>query len=169
VGRFTALLAAVPGVGGLIADRLPVQDALGAAGQGLLLCAIAGEYGVRDEDTQVRLLAAVLFGRKVRAALPVAENGVDARAAELTARLAESERAHGRATLRSIAATVWRMGRVLWALSDELGKRPQGRWYHRVVGMLPAVGVLGDYFGERTALRRAAKYGRRWLAAQGVS
>ena len=144
MGRFTALLAAVPGIGGALADRLPVQDALGAAGQGLLLCAIAGEYGVRDEDDQIRLLASVLFDRDVDAALAhragrthaerpsverpsVEQPSVEQRSAELTEELIESRRKHGRFTLRAVAATVWRMGRLLWGLGDELGKRPQGR------------------------------------------
>jgi len=171
VGRFTALLAAVPGIGGALSDRLPVQDALGAAGQGLLLCAIAGEYGVRDEDDQIRLLAAVLFNRNVDAALAakVGKQGADRqdaerRGEELTQELAESQRKHGRFTLRAIASTVWRMGRLLWGLGDELGRRPQGRWYHRVLGMLPLVGMAGDYLGERSALHRVAKAGCRWLA-----
>ena len=174
VGRFTALLAAVPGIGGALADRLPVQDALGAAGQGLLLVAIAGEHGVRDEDSQIRLLASVLFDRDVDTVVATAldrgaDQGVDQheverRSAELTAELAESQRRHGRFTLRAIAGTVWRMGRLLWGLGDELGKRPQGRWYHKLLGMLPLVGMVGDYLGERSALRRAAKAARRWIA-----
>jgi hypothetical protein len=161
----------VPGVGGALADRLPVQDALGAAGQGLLLCAIAGEYGIRDEDDQVRLLAHVLLNREVDAALTArarAEqpNGeVEQQAAELTAELDESDRKHGRPTLRAIAGTVWRLGRALWSLGDELDRRPQGRLYHKAIGMLPVVGVAGDYFGERRALHTAAKEARDWVAA----
>ncbi len=65
VGRFTALLTSIPGLGGALADRLPVQDALGSASQGLLLCAIAGEYGVTDVGTRVRLIAWVLFERDI--------------------------------------------------------------------------------------------------------
>jgi hypothetical protein len=165
VGRFTALLAAVPGIGGALADRLPVQDALGAAGQGLLLAAIAGEYGIRDDDRQIRLLADVLFQRDVTAVLNrVSASPEDAKAAaELTDPLAESSRRHGRITLRAIAGTVWRMGRMLWGLGEELGKRPQGRWYHKALGMLPVVGILGDYLGERSALRRVAKEAGRWM------
>jgi hypothetical protein len=171
VGRFTALVAAVPGVGGVLADRLPVQDALGSAAQGLLLTAIAGELGVNDEDTLIRLLAHVLFRRDVIAASvrQVPSDGVDQQAAELTAELAESQKRKGRPTLRAVAGTMWRMGRMLWGLADELGKRPQGRWYHKLFGMLPVVGVAGDYFAERTALRRATRSARRWLKTQGLA
>lgn len=162
VGRFIPLVAAVPGLGGALADRLPVQDALGAAGQGLLLCAIAGEHGIRDENAQVRMLAAVLFHRTLK---PVAEPPpeVEQQAAELTAELDESRRKRGAVTLRAVAGTVWRLGRLLWGLGDELGKRPQGRWYHTALGQLPVVGMLGDYLGERKALRRAAAAGLRWI------
>lgn len=175
VGRFTAFLAAVPGIGGVLADRLPVQDALGAAGQGLLLCALAGEHGIRDEDTQIRLLASVMFDRNVdttlgpralgpRAERPRATPGPDQPSAELTAELGESQRRHGRFTPQAIARTVWRMGRLLRGLGDELGKRPQGRWYHKLIGLLPLVGMAGDYLGERAALRRVARAGRHWIA-----
>ena len=34
VGRFTTLVAAVPGFGGALVSRLPVAKTLGAAGQG---------------------------------------------------------------------------------------------------------------------------------------
>ncbi len=171
VGRFTALLAAVPGIGGALADRLPVQDALGAAGQGLLLCAIAGEHGIRDQDDQIRLLARVLFERDVDAELGAATREAELEEArrrgdELTAELAESKGKHGRVTLRAVAGTVWRMGRLLWGLGDELGKRPQGRWYHKVLGMLPVVGMAGDYLGERSALRRVAKAARHWIGTR---
>lgn len=168
VGHFTALLAAVPGLGGALADRLPVQDALGAAGQGLLLAAIAGEHGIRDDDGQIRLLARVLFERDVSAALRAADpaelSEAAAAGAELTAPITESKRSRGRATLRAVAGTMWRMGRMLWGLGDELGRRPQGRWYHKALGMLPVVGMAGDYLGERSALRRVAKGAREWIA-----
>src|SRR4051812_49738820 len=40
VGRFTALLTSIPGLGGAVADRLPVRDTLGAAALGQVLGAI---------------------------------------------------------------------------------------------------------------------------------
>src|SRR5204862_6662108 len=59
VGRITVLIASIPGIGGALADRLPLQDTLAIAGQGLLLCAIAAEHGVTRQSDRVRLLAAV--------------------------------------------------------------------------------------------------------------
>lgn len=169
VGRFTVLLAALPGLAGAIADRVPVQDTLALAGQGLLLCAIAGEHGVTDPADRVRLLAAVLFDRDIDPALagkPADTAAEEREAAELTAELSKSSARHGRVTLRAAGRTMWRFGRTLWALGDELDKRPQGRFYHRMLGVLPVVGMAGDYLGERSALKRAAKAGKKWLAAR---
>jgi hypothetical protein len=169
VGRFTALLTAIPGLGGALADRLPVQDALGAASQGVLLCAIAGEHGVLDVGERVRLLAWVLFERDIDPELAAGEHDEHDASAEdaETARLTGDEpdgRTRGRMTVKGALGTLWRLGRSLLAVSGELEKRPHGRFYHQLLGMLPVVGMLGDYFGERSGLKRVAKRARTWLA-----
>ncbi|WP_133900988.1 hypothetical protein [Actinophytocola oryzae] len=158
VGRLTSLAASVTGLAGALGDRLPLQDILGAAGQGLLLCAIAGEHGVDDRATRVRLLASVLFERDIDPAV-AAGGGTEA---EVTP-APETGRKLG---VKPAAKWLWRQGRLLLAVQDELGKRPQGRFYHRALGMLPVVGMAGDYLGERSALKRAARAGDRWLHAQ---
>ncbi|MGH3623037.1 MAG: hypothetical protein ACRDQ5_14785, partial [Sciscionella sp.] len=166
VGRFVALLASIPGIGGALADRLPVTDALGTAGQGLLLCAIAGEHGITDTPTRVRLLASVLFDRTVSAELAAgAQPAERERVAELGEDIDASRRSGGRVTLRAMASTVWKLGKALRSLSDELDKRPRGRFYHKALGKLPVVGMLGDYLGERSGLERAAKAGTNWIHA----
>ncbi|TWP49235.1 hypothetical protein FKR81_24260 [Lentzea tibetensis] len=152
VGRFTALLASVPGIGGALADRLPIQDALGAAGQGLLLCALAGEHGFTSVEDRVRLLAWVLFERDVDPT--PREPDEDARTEEL--------KVEG-GTMKAVARTVWKLGRMLWGLGDELGKRPQGRLHHKALGMLPVVGLVGDYLGERSALRKVRTRALQWF------
>jgi hypothetical protein len=169
VGRFTALLTAIPGLGGALADRLPVQDALGAAAQGLLLCAIASEYGVTDVGTRVRLIAWVLFERDIDPALAagkpdeIDEAAEADEAAKLTEELTESEKKHGKVTVKAAAGTLWRLGRALIGITEELEKRPRGRFYHRAIGMLPVVGAAGDYFGERSGLREVWKRAHTWL------
>ena len=165
VGRFTTLIASIPGLGGALARTLPVSAAVGAAGQGLLLVAVAGEHGVTDEDTVVALLASVLFRRDVRPAstlTPEADAAVEVKAAELTGDLDGSSRGAG-PTLRRVGTAVWRLGRALFAVEDELDKRPHGRFYHDWIGLLPVVGVVGKYFGEWSGLKKAAAEGRRWL------
>ncbi|MEJ8280512.1 hypothetical protein [Pseudonocardia spirodelae] len=165
VGRFTTLIAAIPGLGGALARTLPVSDAVGAAGEGLLLVAIAGEHGVRSEDRLVELLASVLFQRELRLdarELTAEEDAAaDARAEELTGDLTGTGK---RATLKRVGSAVWRLGRALWSVEDELGKRPHGRFYHQWIGLLPVVGVIGKYLGEWSGLKRAARQGRLWLS-----
>ncbi len=156
VGRFTTLVAAVPGIGGALANRLPVSKTIGAAAQGLLLVAIAGEYGVHDEDELVALLGAVMFRRDLTVAKPdaAADAEADTRAIELTGDLARKSE---RPTLQRLAAAVWRLGRVLFAVEDELDKRPRGNWFHSGLGQLPVVGAAGKYLGEWSGLQRAAR------------
>ncbi|MFJ9780769.1 hypothetical protein ACIRSS_14365 [Amycolatopsis sp. NPDC101161] len=169
VGRFTALLTSIPGLGGALADRLPVQDTLGAASQGLLLCAIAGEYGVTDVGTRVRLIAWVLFERDIDADLaagkhPDHDEAAEAdEAARLTEDLTASEKKHGKATIKAAGRTLWRLGRGLLGITEELEKRPRGNFLHRAIGMLPIVGAAGDYLGERSGLREVWKRAHVWL------
>ena len=168
VGRFTSAIAAFPGIGGALARRLPVSDILGLAAQGLVVCAIAGEHGMTGRDDQVRLLGTVLFGRDLHPGEhgdPHAE-GVERDARDLTGELTASS-GHGRdGTLRALARAVWRMGRSLFALHEELDRRPQGRWWWRTLANLPVVGALGSYKSERSGLKRAARRAAA-LAAQG--
>ncbi|MFL6141053.1 MAG: hypothetical protein ACJ72N_04150 [Labedaea sp.] len=166
VGRFTVLLAAIPGIGGALADRLPLQDTLAVAGQGLLLCAIAAEHGVTRPADRVRLLAAVLFDRQIDPA--VVERAGDAATDEqagaaLTEQVTESSARHGRLTAGAAFRMLWRFGRRLMAVGGELDKRQKGRFYHRMLSWVPVVGMVGDYCGERSALKRAASAGTRWL------
>lgn len=174
VGRLTALAASVTGLAGALGDRLPLQDVLGSAGQGLLLCAIASEHGVDDRGTRVRLLAAVLFERDIDPAVAVGRGESEAADAAVVAELthepppAEPPRDR-RFGVKAAAKWMWRQGRLLMSISDELEKRPQGRFYHRALGLLPVVGMAGDYLGERSALKRAARRGERWLAGQAAA
>jgi hypothetical protein len=159
VGRFTSAVASIPGIGGALARRLPVSDILGLAAQGLVVCAIAGEHGVTGRDEQVRLLGAVLFDRDLRPGEygdPHADR-VEQDARELTGELGGAREHPHDGRLRALARAVWRMGRSLFALHEELDRRPQGRWWWRTVANLPVVGALGAYKSERSGLKRAAR------------
>lgn len=163
VGRFTTLLAAVPGLGGALAKRLPVSSVLGAAGQGMLLVAIAGEHGVHDEDELVALLGSVMFQRTLTVQAPSAADdaAADARATELTGDLAEP-----RPTLAKVGRAVWRLGRALMSVEDELDKRPHGNLLHEGLSLLPVVGAVGKYLGEWSGLKKATRKAEKWLAAR---
>lgn len=163
VGRFTTAIAAVPGLGGALASKLPVSKAIGTAGQGLLLVAVAGEYDVHQERHLVAMLGWVMFRRRLdtsRDLTEAEEAAAESGAAEITAPLDAQ-----RPTLQRLASAVWKLGRVLWAFEDELDKRPHGRFYHDWLSMLPVVGAVGKYLGEWSGLKRAARDAEAWLAA----
>ena len=56
-----ALAAAAPRFAGALADRIPLQAALGASAAGLAVCAVARERGKRVPADWVPLLAQVIF------------------------------------------------------------------------------------------------------------
>lgn len=143
VGALDTVFVAFPGVFGVIAKRLPLQDLFGFTNQAIVLCAVAREYGITDQQTQVRLLAEVLCGRELT------DHPVPEPADEWSE--------------MSLAKKVWRLTGIMNAIGDELGKRPQPRRLYRVVGMLPAVGAVANYFGEYGALMRAADAGQTWI------
>ncbi len=157
VGALNTLIVAYPGVFGALADRFPLQDALGFANQAILLCAVARERGLTDQHDQVRMLAAVLCHRT----LPddVSELAVDAAKAPLAA---EQERSW---TPFALAKTLWRIARIVRGITAELGRRPHSNRFFHLAGKLPIVGVVGDYFGEFGALSRAAHAGERWIVS----
>src|ERR1700712_3472404 len=171
VGRFTSVVASIPGIGGALARRLPVADILGLSAQGLVVCAIAGEHGVTDRDEQVRLLGNVLFELDLRPGEHGDPNdpGVQRSARDLTGELStDSGPAHdGR--LRALARAVWRMGRSLFALHEELDRRPQGRWWWRTVANVPVVGAFGAYKSKRSGLKRAARRAATLLGRDGAA
>jgi hypothetical protein len=146
VGALDTVLVAFPGVFGVVADRLPVQDLLGFTNQAIVLCAVAREYGITDTQTRVRMLAAVLCAREV-------------------SDQAESEPAvqdPGWSAM-SLPRKVWHLAGILNAIGAELGKRPHPKGVFRYLGMLPWLGAVADYFGEYGALMRAAAAGEAWI------
>jgi hypothetical protein len=156
VGALDTVLVAFPGIFGVVADRLPVQDVLGFANQAIVLCAVARECGVDDYGQQVRLLATVMCDRDL---------GADAYADDSEpVREAQSTPMDG--TPLTILRPLWRVAGLLRAIGDELVKRPRPRPLFRYLGMMPAVGAVADYFGEYGALIRAAKAGRNWIERQ---
>ncbi|BBY61536.1 hypothetical protein MSAR_46720 [Mycolicibacterium sarraceniae] len=149
VGALNTIVVAFPGVLGVLARRLPIQDLLGFASQAIVLCAVARELGVTDYRRQVRLLAWVLCGRDLSV---VVHDGHPPVSIPLTP--------------LGIAKALWNLAGVLDAIGDELAKRPHPRAPFRYVAMLPAVGVVAAYLGECGALSRAAKAGQQWIETQ---
>lgn len=168
VGRFLAVLTGLPRFGGVITSKLPIRNALGMACQGLVLSAIAAEHGEDSTAVRVQLIAKVLLGRELADSVAAGKTGQsreseDSRTAELTEEIEASRRTRGRPSVKAVVDTVWRMARALWEIHSELDKRPQGRFYHEMIGSVPVVGVIGGYLGERSALHRIARDGSRWI------
>ncbi|MDT5078018.1 MAG: hypothetical protein QOJ80_2655 [Mycobacterium sp.] len=157
VGALNTVLVAFPGVFGVLADRLLIQDALGFTNQAIVLCAVARECGVHDYGQQVRLLASVLCDRDLGAS-------VDEAAEAEASQHPESAQTDGPPV--ALVKALWHVAGLMRAIGDELVKRPRPRAVFRYLGMVPAVGAVAEYFGEYGALVRAAKAARAWIGHQ---
>ena len=148
VGALNTVIVAFPGVLGVIADRLPIQDLLGFVSQAIVVCAIAREHGVVDPEEQVRLLAAVLCRREFDGGR--AQSG-----------------SHDPAPVSvPVVDELWKAAGVMRAVGDELDKRPKPARVFHYLGMLPGLGAVADYLGEYGALNHAAKASRDWIATR---
>lgn len=161
VGTLTAALAAAPSLGGVFADKTGLQAALGAAGQGIVLCAIAHEYGLEGERDRIRLLASVLFSRN----LPLVEVERESRDL-LTEVVNDLEEARRQTGLIAIGRAIWRLGHPLSAVRKELANLPRTRPTRRLLRAVPVLRPVGSFLNEREALRAVAGAGRAWIAEQ---
>jgi hypothetical protein len=158
IGLSAGLAAAAPRVAGALADRVPLQPALGAAAAGLAVCAVAREHGVTEAADWVPLLATVLLDRDLGPrpeVVPPPEQSEEALAADDDddpSRLAALGRGAGHA-----ARTLWRLARVFLELQHLLDERPRGSFLARALGKLPVVGIAGGWLDERGGIRKAAQ------------
>ena len=142
-----ATVSALPRFAGKFAELLPLQNAVGATVQAVVVLGVAGEHGVRAPAERVALLARVLLGRPLTAAQvePLLERS----------RGTYREEALGpRGT--HVVKRLWRTSRLLGRIDETLDARPKGRFGARALANLPVVGLAGGYLAERVALRRAA-------------
>jgi hypothetical protein len=161
-----APIAATPRVAGALANRLPLQDALGAATAGLAVCAVAREHGKHDPEDWVPLLGRVLFERDLTRPAQVpwlaeAEAAAAAGAPDSTPDVGD-EPPPGVA--RRIASGLWRLTQILWSLPGVFDDRPRGALVWRALGQLPLVGLPAGVLDERGAVRKAAKETEELLA-----
>lgn len=150
VGALNTVPVAFPGFLGAMVSRLPIQDLLGFTSQAIVLCAVANELGVSDDQQQVRMLAAVLCHRDLSGVEDDANTG-----------LPPQEIPH---TPLGIVKALWTLMGLLDAIGEELAKRPHPRKPFRYLGMLPGLGALAAYLGEYGALARAATAGQQWVS-----
>jgi hypothetical protein len=161
IGAVGGLAAATPRFAGALADRVPLQAALGASTTGLAVCAVAREHGKTDAADWVPLLARVLFNRELApqpAPVPPPEESErqledaagDTR--EPPSRMA----ALGQGAQRAVR-TLWRLARAFLDIDDLLDERPRGGLFARALAKVPVVGVAGGWLDERGAIRKAAQ------------
>lgn len=154
------LAAAAPRFAGALADRIPLQAALGASASGLAVCAVARERGVTDPTAWVPLLAKVLFDRQLQAPgsvppVPESEDQLETAIGDAT------EPPSGLGALATggqrVVRTLWRLARSFLDLQDLFDERPRGGFVARTVTKFPVIGVAGGWLDERGAIRKAAK------------
>ena len=157
-----ALAAAAPRFAGALADRLPLQAALGASAAGLAVCVVAHERGTADPAEWVPLLARILFDRDLSAGTPVplptaqqSDDQLETAAGDTT------EPPSGMAALaqgaQRVVRTLWRLARTFLDLQNLFDKRPRGGLLARSLAKVPIIGVAGGWLDERGAIRKAAK------------
>lgn len=154
VGAVHTVAVACPGVLGPAGRLLPVQDLLGFFNQALVLCCVARELGMREEQDQALMLGEVLCDRTLSTG---SGDAVDTRSQVISC------------TPRAITEAGWRIAGLFDAVGDELAKRPQPRAPFRYLGMLPGIGFVASYVGEFGALARTAKAGRHWVSRRATT
>lgn len=165
IGISAGLAAAAPRVVGVLADRVPLQAALGASAAGLAVCAAAREHGLTEPGDWVPLLAKVILDRELTPgtdAVPPAqesEQTLDTPVEEAGDAPADDRPGGvgslGRGAARA-AQTLWRLARTFLELQHLLDERPRGGFLARTLAKLPVVGVAGGWLDERGAIRKAA-------------
>ncbi|WP_232549571.1 hypothetical protein [Propioniciclava soli] len=158
-----ASAAAVPSATGRIGSALGVVDAIGAAGQIIMACAVGKELGASERE-QIRVAAQVALGAE---ATPeeidaVLAGDIDADAAD-GGEGAEREEAARRGVVGRIGATAGLVRDVagrLYRLRSSLGERQRGGLFARALSNLPVVGAAGGFLAERSGVHRAARAAR---------
>jgi hypothetical protein len=160
IGISAGLAAAAPRFAGAVADRVPLQAALGASAAGLAVCATAREHGRTEPAEWVPLLAKVLFHRELTASMasvPTAEDSKSHLAD--SGEVAPSPETREKLTrgAQRAASTLWQLARSFMDLQSLFDERPRGNFVFRTVGKVPVVGVAGGWLDERGGIRKSSR------------
>lgn len=168
ISNVAAVAAAAPRIGGMLSERVPLQAILGASGAGLVVCAVARESGVPDQQEWVCLLGKVIFDRNLTRAFiaehfqvatvnSIAPPTPDGRAVEAPEEpfSVEAKGQHG--TAHQAISAIRSLSRSLKQVESLLGERPRGGIFARTLAKAPVAGVAGGWLDERKAMRRAAE------------
>jgi hypothetical protein len=167
IATFAAVVAALPRLGGAAADRLPIQDSLGAAVQATAVGAICREYGIDDHADRTSVITRVLTGRPVTPE-EVREYDDPRAAAEAVAEQLgdRGDDPDGAGGIRHGVRMLWRTAKLLRGINEVFEDRPRGSLAARAIGKLPGIGLVGGYFDERKGIRRAAYEAGELLASR---
>ncbi|QFG67910.1 hypothetical protein [Ornithinimicrobium pratense] len=166
-GTGVAALVALPSFGGIVTRTAmsPILNTVGAAGQVLVVNAVAHEVGGTDEADRVVAAASIVLGRDldldaVRRQLSAerTDEGLG-EPDELQAEL-DQDQDDPPGVLRRLGSTallIRRVARQFRSLAGLQGERPQGGLVARAMRNLPVVGMLGGFLAERGGVRQAAQ------------
>jgi hypothetical protein len=155
LGGFAAVVAGLPRFSGAGADTLPLKDTLGAAVQAMVIGAICREYGVEAHADRTAVIARVLTARRITPDQVLEYDDPTAAGKDAAEQLGLGKKSDD-AGLRQGIRLVWRISKLFGGLGEVFEDRPRGSIAARLVGKLPAVGVVGGFFDERKGIRRAA-------------
>lgn len=167
-GTGVAALAAVPSFGGRLTRMAvsPLLNAVGAAGQVLVVNAVGHEVGGNDDADRVVAAARIVLDRQldvdqVRQQI-AGEDPDDPEdlATELDQDPEDDDPPGILRRLGSSALLIRRVSRQFRSIGSLLDERPQGGLLSRTMRNLPAVGVLGGFLAERGGVKQAAREAR---------
>lgn len=165
-GTAVAAMAALPAYLGALAAHSGVVDAIGGAGQLLVIYAIADEYGEDDIADQVVVAARIVLGREYtrEQVLQVLGDTDGDDIPDLDEETAEPPAEDPPGLIRKVgrgALLVRRVARQIRTLSDDLDERPQGGFITRTLSNVPGLGLAGGFLAERAGVKEAAKQARK--------
>lgn len=155
LGGFAAVVAGLPRLSGAAADRLPIKDTLGAAVQAMVIGAVCREYGVEAHADRTAIIARILTGRPITPDDVLQYDDPTAAGQDVAKQLGLGDESE-EAGLGKGIRMVWRISRLFGGLGEVFEEHPRGSVGARLVGKLPAVGVVGGFFDERKGIRKAA-------------
>ncbi|MGW6278064.1 hypothetical protein [Kribbella sp. NPDC055071] len=155
LGGFAAVVAGLPRISGAAADRLPIKDTLGATVQAMVIGAVCREYGVEAHADRTAVIARVLTDRPITPDDVLKYDDPTAAGQDVAQQLGFGDESE-EAGLRKGVRLVWRISKLFGGLGEVFEDRPRGSIGARLLGKLPAIGVVGGFFDERKAIRKAA-------------
>jgi hypothetical protein len=164
LGGFAAVVAGLPRLSGAAADRLPMTDTLGAAVQAMVIGAVCREYGIDAHADRTSIIIRVLTDRPITPEDVIKYDDPTIAGEDVSKQLGLGEVAADMGVRKGVRL-VWRLSKLLSGLTEVFEDRPRGGLGARFLGKLPGVGVVGGFFDERKAIKRAAYKAAELLAS----